>query len=140
MFSLLSCDSLVRISHQPSPCQQLFSIFFNFFIFKKSCQVVFTKKRLKPFMFKSFSCNGERGIWTLAPVARPTPLAGAPLRPLEYFSELLLFLSQCKIYYNVNLFSCQRLFIYFFQLLLQSFFSLLLQFHLSSYLYILHTS
>ena len=32
--------------------------------------------------------SGERGIWTLAPVARPTPLAGAPLRPLEYFSEL----------------------------------------------------
>ena len=34
--------------------------------------------------------SGERGIWTLAPVARPTPLAGAPLRPLEYFSELVL--------------------------------------------------
>ena len=27
----------------------------------------------------------ERGIWTLAPVSRPMPLAGAPLRPLEYF-------------------------------------------------------
>ena len=33
-----------------------------------------------------FKQNGERGIRTLAPVARPTPLAGAPLRPLEYFS------------------------------------------------------
>ena len=32
--------------------------------------------------------NGERGIRTLAPVTRPIPLAGAPLRPLEYFSEL----------------------------------------------------
>ena len=31
--------------------------------------------------------NGERGIWTLAPVTRPTPLAGAPLQPLEYFSK-----------------------------------------------------
>ena len=31
--------------------------------------------------------NGERGIWTLAPVTRPTPLAGAPLQPLEYFSS-----------------------------------------------------
>ena len=30
--------------------------------------------------------SGERGIWTLAPVTRPTPLAGAPLQPLEYFS------------------------------------------------------
>ena len=37
--------------------------------------------------FKLFTRNGERGIWTLAPVARPTPLAGAPLRPLEYFSS-----------------------------------------------------
>ena len=36
--------------------------------------------------FKFFTRNGEGGIWTLAPVARPTPLAGAPLRPLEYFS------------------------------------------------------
>ena len=33
-----------------------------------------------------FKLNGERGIWTLAPVTRPTPLAGAPLQPLEYFS------------------------------------------------------
>ena len=30
--------------------------------------------------------GGEGEIWTLAPVTRPTPLAGAPLRPLEYFS------------------------------------------------------
>ena len=29
--------------------------------------------------------GGEGGIWTLAPVTRPTPLAGAPLQPLEYF-------------------------------------------------------
>ena len=29
--------------------------------------------------------NAEGGIWTLAPVTRPIPLAGAPLRPLEYF-------------------------------------------------------
>ena len=35
--------------------------------------------------------NGERGIWTLAPVARPTPLAGAPLRPLEYFSVKIVY-------------------------------------------------
>ena len=36
--------------------------------------------------------NGERGIWTLAPRERPTPLAGAPLQPLEYFSVLLNFI------------------------------------------------
>ena len=35
--------------------------------------------------------SGERGIRTLAPVARPTPLAGAPLRPLEYFSVVRYF-------------------------------------------------
>ena len=34
--------------------------------------------------------NGERGIWTLAPVTRPTPLAGAPLQPLEYFCWTLI--------------------------------------------------
>ena len=39
--------------------------------------------------------NAERGIWTLAPVARPTPLAGAPLRPLEYFCSLSNTRYQC---------------------------------------------
>ena len=29
--------------------------------------------------------GGEGGIRTLAPLSRPTPLAGAPLEPLEYF-------------------------------------------------------
>lgn len=28
--------------------------------------------------------GGKRGIRTLAPVSRPTALAGPPLRPLEY--------------------------------------------------------
>ena len=32
--------------------------------------------------------SGEGGIRTLAPVTRPIPLAGAPLRPLEYFSKV----------------------------------------------------
>ncbi len=30
--------------------------------------------------------GGVREIWTLAAVSHPTPLAGAPLRPLEYYS------------------------------------------------------
>ena len=30
--------------------------------------------------------SAEGGIWTLAPRKRSTPLAGAPLQPLEYFS------------------------------------------------------
>ena len=41
----------------------------------------------------SFGAEGETR--TLAPVARPTPLAGAPLQPLEYFSRF------CYKSYNV---------------------------------------
>ena len=33
-----------------------------------------------------FVFGGEGGTWTLAPVTRPTPLAGAPRHQLEYFS------------------------------------------------------
>ena len=33
--------------------------------------------------------GGEGGIRTLAPLSRSTPLAGAPLEPLEYFPNLL---------------------------------------------------
>ena len=42
---------------------------------------------LRFFSYFLLVVNGERGIWTLAPVARPTPLAGAPLQPLEYYSR-----------------------------------------------------
>ena len=49
-----------------------------------------------------FKQNGERGIRTLAPVARPTPLAGAPLQPLEYFSS--------ESYYIKPFYVCQLLF------------------------------
>ena len=41
--------------------------------------------------------SGERGIWTLAPVTRPIPLAGAPLRPLEYFSWLRIHNVLCNL-------------------------------------------
>ena len=34
-----------------------------------------------------FLFGGDGETRTLAPVSRPTPLAGAPLRPLEYFSR-----------------------------------------------------
>ena len=55
--------------------------FFNFY-FK-----LFFSIMLKLLCVNSISkWNGERGIWTLAPRERPTPLAGAPLQPLEYFS------------------------------------------------------
>ena len=32
--------------------------------------------------------GGVGEIWTLAPVSRPIPLAGAPLQPLEYYSSV----------------------------------------------------
>ena len=40
-----------------------------------------------------FMVNGERGIWTLAPRKRSTPLAGAPLQPLEYFSTTITYMN-----------------------------------------------
>ena len=53
---------------------------------------------LKFFIFSKFkTSNGEGGIWTLAPVTRPIPLAGAPLRPLEYFSWLRIHNILCNL-------------------------------------------
>ena len=49
------------------------------------------------FKKKSKTSNGEGGIWTLAPVTRPIPLAGAPLRPLEYFSWLRIHNLLCNL-------------------------------------------
>ena len=40
--------------------------------------------------------GGVREIWTLAAVSHPTPLAGAPLRPLEYYST-----SQSEFIYSL---------------------------------------
>ena len=37
-----------------------------------------------------FLSGGKRGIRTLAPVSRPTALAGPPLRPLEYLPIFVL--------------------------------------------------
>ena len=43
-------------------------------------------KRKKHCFCSAFSFGGEGGTRTLAPVSRPTPLAGAPRHQLEYFS------------------------------------------------------
>ena len=43
-------------------------------------------KRKKHCKSSAFSFGGEGGTRTLAPVSRPTPLAGAPRHQLEYFS------------------------------------------------------
>ena len=78
-------------------------IFSNFFEVRLSCftrrvltlsyLLVVVKQKFLFFYFRvkkiiTWKWSGERGIWTLAPVARPTPLAGAPLRPLEYICTL----------------------------------------------------
>ena len=74
--------------------------------------------------------DGEGGIWTPAPCNRPTPLAGAPLRPLEYFSKartanVKSYRSLCGIlhavsiclttlcYYTREIFPCQLIYIIF---------------------------
>ena len=79
----LSCVSEIYIITLWRACQQLFLFFLKFF-----------------FIIKSRISNGERGIWTLAPVARPTPLAGAPLQPLEYFSSRRFLYRQQELVYQ----------------------------------------
>ena len=66
--------------------------------------------------------SGERGIWTLARREPSTPLAGAPLQPLEYFSNAwinILFNSapheQCLLYLHFCFFvNCFLQLFYFF--------------------------
>ena len=46
-------------------------------------QIPSHKKQKTPHKWDVFCFGGEGGIWTLAPVTRPTPLAGAPLHHLS---------------------------------------------------------
>ena len=48
--------------------------------------------------YKLYGGAGE--IWTLAPVSRPTPLAGAPLQPLEYYSITKWLLIKFTIFFK----------------------------------------
>ena len=86
----------------------------NFIKLSFVCQQLFSKKIRTTHISNQ---SGERGIWTLAPVTRPIPLAGAPLRPLEYFSKVhYLMIWYCsmrswRICNNTKYFSiCQSLF------------------------------
>ena len=78
-----------------------FFISVNMFSYLFLCSFGWAKKKnldVAKISFLHFiNKNGERGIWTLAPVTRPTPLAGAPLQPLEYFSSILNILYQYLI-------------------------------------------
>ena len=103
-------------------CQQHFYISVHIL----SPRMFWAKKRISMLLrflfYQVIKWNGERGIWTLAPVTRPTPLAGAPLQPLEYFCSLnntryqriCAPLSQCIIDYTYQNIVCQRFFLYFF--------------------------
>ena len=42
--------------------------------------------------------GGEGEIRTLAPIARPTPLAGAPLQPLEYYSVRITIITYKAVF------------------------------------------
>ena len=101
------------IASNPKNCQR---INLNLCVPRSFCLTAFTTeaKNLEVLSFQHFhllywQLNGERGIWTLAPRERPTPLAGAPLQPLEYFSIIwiasryqysVMSFSQRKSYYT----------------------------------------
>ena len=104
---LLSVSAATRLVYQMLFCLSttFLFIFLNFFEVRLSCftrrvltlsyLLVVVKQKFLFFYFRvkkiiTWKWSGERGIWTLAPVARPTPLAGAPLRPLEYFSVVVI--------------------------------------------------
>ena len=93
----VSCDSFYIISKCFMFVNNFFKLFFVAFLNLSNSNFdilsyifLLVNNFFEVFSKVIFKQNGERGIRTLAPVARPTPLAGAPLRPLEYFSELLL--------------------------------------------------
>ena len=76
LFRFVSADSLLIIPDYQLVVNHFFQVFLKRLCAQKNNSVLRTE------------ASGERGIWTLAPREGPTPVAGAPLRPLEYFSEL----------------------------------------------------
>ena len=82
--SLLFCDSHTRLSHLYLSVKNFFKLFqcrsqqlLYINILTTACQ----------HFFVTICYSGERGIWTLARCKPSIPLAGAPLQPLEYFSN-----------------------------------------------------
>ena len=122
-FCVFRCPSRVSlniISFLFLKVNTFFIFLFYFFASTRTCllsgsnhQIYDKKSKIRYFLYSSHKwhikttwntfqvVSGERGIWTLAPVARPTPLAGAPLQPLEYFSS--------KGYYTKGSTYCQSL-------------------------------
>ena len=96
----------------------------------QTCKKTYPKMKKGPSSRMNLNFYGEGGIWTPAPCNRPTPLAGAPLRPLEYFSKartanvkscrslcgILHAVSICLTtlcYYTREIFPCQLIYIIF---------------------------
>ena len=103
IFQIICLRKLIYNTMYFSKCQDVFSTFFNFSFYTFFSIIYGRKKTIwKLVSDSSHWPNGERGIWTLAPVTRPTPLAGAPLQPLEYFSS--------ESYYIKPFYVCQLLF------------------------------
>ena len=67
-------------------CQPLFQKLFNLTSVENHTNI---STHMKCQGHKSLTSTGERGIWTLARRKPSTPLAGAPLQPLEYFSAFI---------------------------------------------------
>ena len=97
--SCCSLEQLVYLSTTRFVCQPVFLSFLNFLNCSNCLNFFFISNSFvslsQAFLFvnnffnffqKFLLLNGDGGIWTLAPVTRPTPLAGAPLQPLEYIS------------------------------------------------------
>ena len=83
------------LSHSEVFVKNFFNLFFNVLLLFLSNSYILSHSHssvkhffifLLYFPNKSEKYYGEGGIWTLAPRERSTPLAGAPLQPLEYFS------------------------------------------------------
>ena len=120
----VSCDSFYIISKCFMFVNNFFKLFFVAFLNLSNSNsdilsyiFLLVNNFFEVFSKVIFKQNGERGIRTLAPVARPTPLAGAPLRPLEYFSsphrhcsEHLLLYRYCNLlsttFLNFSIFFC----------------------------------
>ena len=98
----VSCDSFYIISKHFMFVNNFFKLFFVAFLNLSNSNFdilsyifLLVNNFFEVFSKVIFKQNGERGIRTLAPVARPTPLAGAPLRPLEYFSAVIKKIFNC---------------------------------------------
>ena len=98
----VSCDSFYIISKCFMFVNNFFKLFFVAFLNLSNSNsdilsyiFLLVNNFFEVFSKVIFKQNGERGIRTLAPVARPTPLAGAPLRPLEYFSAVIKKIFNC---------------------------------------------